>query len=1168
MAFNPTPNQLDAINTKGNILVSAAAGSGKTAVLVERVIKKICSETEPVSADSLLIVTFTNAAAAEMRARIQKRLDEEIRNNPDNVSLLLQKHLLNSAKICTVDSFCIDLVRENFEKLDISPDFKMSDANSLSIVNQSVAAEIVNKYLEQNNPIFNSLLDIIGSEFDDSNFISFIINLFDYSRQLPFPKNWFKALSGYYNNGVFNSSCPWWKYCFSVAKRKIDEALSAIENGLEIIGVNEKVYNGYHNHFITAKAALNDIKNIADTNDWDKLYNAINSFDLPSLPGLRGVKGIDESVVAKSIYNNICKKGIDELSKLFYADLTYINKQFKKLYEPLCLLSDILIEFDEKLFERYKSDNTFTFHNTEHMALSLLCNEENGEIIIREDANEIILRFSEVMVDEYQDTNSLQDLLFYILSDREKKLFVVGDVKQSIYGFRGGNPTNFLDKKNRYIPLENACDNDPQKIILGNNFRCRPEICDFINFFFRLFMSSYTGEIVYNQEECLFPLAEFPEFHKNSTEFYLLDSKNADISDEILEARQIAKLIKEIMNEGEVIKVDKDTLRKANFSDFTILLRSLKNKAPILAEELKKQGIPASFGVEDFCESLEIAIFLSLLSVIDNPQSDIELTTLLMSPIFSFSADEMAELRINKRKGTLYSAVILSANSGNKKSRLFLDTIEKYRRYSVTMTLQKLILTLLNDTGYIDTVSAMNDGARRRNNLLLLCSYANQYETMGNSSVGGFVKYILKQSSIKAAAAPVSGDSVKIMSIHGSKGLQFPVCIVAGIMSNFNDSESRSSVLYTTDFGIGFKYFDEEEKTKLTTVSREAILSKIRADRLEEELRLLYVAMTRTQDRLIFVGSVSDCDKKLEKIKSSVLSSASTIDSSLFSQTKSYGDWLLTALMLHPDGNILRGNGHSVLVKDTESHISVNIINGENIKDFSSMDESSSSEVNMELANEVADSINYQYPYKELLSVESKASVSALANSAEGLKYAFSYRPAFMQSGGITPTERGTAMHKVMQFFDFSQYNCIEKELERLYEWQYISEREYNAINIKALSDFFNSNAFERIKNALRVEREMRFLTEIPVKEIAGKLSRDYPDERVIVQGAVDICFVEDDGIVILDFKTDRVDSCETLKECYGEQLNIYAMACEKIFDMPVKQKIIYSFALAKEIEV
>ena len=929
MAFNPTHEQSQAIHAKGNILVSAAAGSGKTAVLVERVIEKLCSKTDSVSADKLLIVTFTNAAAAEMRTRIEKRLDEECRKNPQDVSLSLQKHQLASAKICTIDSFCIDLVRENFDKLDVSPDFKMSDGNSLKAIDEAVLSQIINRYLTENNSVFNELLDIIGAEYDEGNFQEFILKIYNYSRQLPFPDKWFDSLSGYYKGGIFDKSSVWWKYAFLKAEKTIDGCISSLAEAIDLLSVSEKAMDAYYETFSIALDELNDLKDACLNYDWDEFFNAINDFHVPNLPIKRGMGDIYEISASKEIYKYVGSKAIEKLKNIFYADNDFINSQFSKLYKPLCLLTEILKEFEKSVFEEYKKENTFTFHNTEHLALKLLCKQQGNETVINPDAYELLDHYHEVMVDEYQDTNDLQDMLFYVLSGMEKRLFVVGDVKQSIYGFRGANPNNFLKKKNRYIPIDEANSELPQKIILGNNFRCKPSVCGFINFFFELFMSEETGDIIYNSEEKLIPAAVYPETYTIPTDFHIIATKGSSESAAVLEARHIADYIKETMNQGLVIKETNETLRKAKYSDFTILLRSAKLKAPIFAEELKKQGIPVNYSVEDFYESVEIATFLSLLSVIDNPQSDIDLLCVMMSPIFGFTAEEIAKIRIEMNKGSLYSSVIISAENGNEKVKAFLKTLQKFRFYEVSNTLPQLITILLTQTGYLDIVSAMNDGARRRNNLLLLCSYAEQYITSSNTSLGGFVKYIIKQSEsgIKSAVAPSGGDTVKIMSIHASKGLQFPVCIIAGTGSDFNDSESREASLYSTESGIGFKYFDEELKTKLTTVSREVILDIARSKRLEEELRLFYVALTRTQDKLLITATVSDTDKKTDSMKTLLSSYGNKITSDLFSRTKSYFDWMLLSLLLHPAGKELRGNGHCIFVKETDSEINLKLIN-------------------------------------------------------------------------------------------------------------------------------------------------------------------------------------------------------------------------------------------------
>ncbi len=1168
MAFKATPEQQKAIETNGNILVSAAAGSGKTAVLVERVIERLCSKTNAISADRLLIVTFTNAAAAEMRSRIEKRLDEIILENPDNIAFLMQKHLLSAAKICTIDSFCIDLVRENFEKVGIAPDFKVSDGAALATAENKAIMAIINRYLEEENPIFSELIDLIGAEFDESNFADFVLGIYNYSRQLPFPKKWFSSLSSPYAKG-FTKENLWWKYCFEIAVKTLSEVISSVQHAKELLYVSEKASDSFLPSFSQLIENLTKLLKTASENDWDAFYNALQNFNVSSLPTIRGVGDLFEISAAKDIYKSVSSKTLERLKKLFYADSKFINSQFLELSGPLELLTEILIEFDESLFGEFTRINTYTFHNTEHLALSLLCEEQNGEVKIKPEAEEFLSRFDEVMVDEYQDTNDLQDMLFYVLSGYESRLFVVGDVKQSIYGFRGANPDNFLLKKNRYIPIENAKEAEAKKIILGKNFRCKPEVCEFINFFFEHFMTSQTGEIIYNEEEKLIPAAVYPQTNNTATEFHLIATKGSELASSVIEAKHIAECINEIMSSGNIIKETDDTLRPARFSDFTILLRSARLKAPIIAEELIKQGIPVSYNSEEFLETTEVSTFLSLLKVIDNPKSDIDLLCVMMSPIFSFTPDEMAKLRINDRKGDIYSTVITAANSGNKKAQAFIKTLESYRLLAVTNTLPKLISSLLLKTGYLDTVSSFNDGLKRRNNLLLISSYAEQFSVSGNLSLSQFLRQIEKLSAgLKSAAISAGGENVKIMSIHASKGLQFPVCIIAGIGSSFNDSEAHESSLYSTKLGLGLKYFDEIEKTKFTTVGREVILDNARAERLEEELRLLYVAMTRTQDKLLFVGNVSEIEKKVNELKSLLISSDLKITSGIFSKTKSYLDWILLSLLLHPDGSELRQNGSNIIPEETNSNIKIKLIDHTAINDLSDNNADVEIFANQEKAEQIAENIRFKYPFSEILEIESKASVSKLANSAEAAKYNFTTLPEFMNNGGLSASERGSAMHKVMQFFDFSQYDDIDKELERLYEWQYLSENEYNAINKAAINEFFSSNVFKRMLNSQKVNREMRFLTELPVQKIAPQLDSSFESEKIIVQGAVDVCFEEEDGLVILDFKTDRTDDPLSLKVTYGEQLNIYALAAEKIFKKPVKQKIIYSFFHKKEIEV
>lgn len=1161
MPIKLTKAQSDAVNFDGNILVAAAAGSGKTAVLVERVVKKLCDCENPISADRLLIVTFTNAAAAEMRSRIEKRLDEECSNNPQNTGLYMQKYLLSSAKICTIDSFCIDLVRENFEVLDISPDFNMVDASSLKTVYDRVISEIIDSFLEKNDPQFAELLDLVGSEYDEKDFADFVIKLYEYSRQLPDPYGWYDFLCDLYSKGEFREDNYWVDYALNKALDTACSLKEMLARAVDLIGVDSKIADKFMPVFIEAGNVLQGLCDASVTKDWDKVYLTLKEMYLPSLPTVRGSNDIPEIKSAKEIYSYIRSDALEDLCELFYGDSAFLDAQFKKIYPSMLLLRDILKEFDRKVFENLKSENIFTFHNTEALALKLLTGEN---------AHEFLDLYDEVCVDEYQDTNDLQNMLFYVLSNKDSRLFAVGDVKQSIYGFRGANPSHFLDKKRSHIDVDKAKSGEPIKIILGNNFRSRPEVCDFINYFFKMFMTENTGEIVYDEEEMLIPSGEFVSTDFPKVSAGIIETKDSEEKNKVIEARQIAEYIKTVMRAGNVISDKNGGLRQAKYSDFAILLRSLKNNADIITEELRRQGIPVNYSKEGFCDFTEVAVMLSLLKVIDNPTNDVELLSVLMSPIFGFSSEEMANMRIDCKEGNIYSAMIYASQNGNRKASRFLECIQKYRLLAVTLSVPTLIETLLEETDYLNTVLAYPDGERRKNNLLLLIGYAQSYTSSAKKSVGGFVDYILKQSEmgIKSAASLTNDDTVKIMTIHGSKGLQFPVCIIANTSAKFSSSDSRNNNIYSVKHGIGFKYYDELEKTRYTTISREVIKDMCRLERLEEELRLFYVALTRTKDILYITGTVSSAEKKLAEISNNLIGSGSEISADIWQNTSSYFDWLLIALMLHPDGKVLRGNGTSLMCVDTESRVNLNIIQGESIPDLGDTSEEEFAEENFGLTEKIKNNFKYEYPFEPLINLSSKTSVSELSHKAQSEEFNFTSKPAFLSKDGISSAGKGTAMHKIMEFFDFSKWEHPESELERLLEWQYISQTEFESIDLNALKTFFASDIFKRILESKLVKREMKFITEIPATQVDSSLDNKFAEENVIVQGAVDVCFAEDDGIVILDFKTDRTHNPEHFVSAYKEQLDIYAIACEKIFKKPIKQKIIYSFFLRLEIEI
>lgn len=1169
MAFKPTKQQAEAINRSGNVLVSAAAGSGKTAVLVERVIKLLTDEKRTVNADELLIVTFTNAAAAEMRSRIEKRIDEECRKNPDSVNLLRQKHLLSNAKICTIDSFCIDLVRENFDKLNIAPDFKIGDNAALKQINESVVYKIITRYIEDENKTFSNLVDIIGGEYDEKKTAELLLSVYEYSRQLPYPQKWFDSLVSNYTEGNFTNENIWYNYAFDKAGETLNNMRNITANVIDAITNIPDVADMYLPDLETFSNTLYSLYDTAILREWDSFYNALNEFTLPKFPNAkRGMGAYREFKAFKFAFEHFKEKSLPSLKKLFYANCGFINEQFKKLYPVICLFVDILKELDQEIFNEYNNQNTFTFHNIEHLALKLLCSEENGQIVITESGKELLEQYAEVMVDEYQDTNDLQDRLFLILSNFEKKLFVVGDVKQSIYAFRGANPINFLNKKQRYINCDECDETAAQKVILANNFRTKTEVCDFINYFFELFMTSKTGLIDYNDEERLIPAAKYPETNDPSVTYDIIDCNGCETNGWILEARQIAAYINKIMSSGDIIRKDDSTLRKANYYDFTILLRSMTN-APQIIKELKNSGIPVDICLDSFAENREVSTVLSLLKIIDNPDSDIELLTLLLSPIFAFSTDDLAIIRADKKYGTLYSAIINAANDGNAKAIDFIKKMENYRLFTVSLKLPDLITKLLIETEFLNIISAFPDGERRKNNLLILVETAQQYVSNGKNSISGFIDFVKRTSDSGGKTAASSGNNaVKIMTIHGSKGLQFPVCILAGTDSRFNDDDSKHSACYSINYGIGFKYFDEELKKPLSTISREVIIDNTKAVSLQDELRLLYVALTRTQDKLLIVSSFKNLERTLEKYKNRIVMYGNEISSAFFKNTSSFADWLIPSLLLHPNGNILREAGDMILSIDDKSSVTINVIDGNDLTENVNELVNEIGLADKELANAIRKNAEFVYPFRDILNIRSKTSVSQLANKAESDKFAFSERPSFMSKGNLTATDRGTALHKVMQYFDFAKYNDIDSEIERLYEWEFINENEYNSIDRKAIELFFESEIFQRILTSPVFKREMRFLTEIPATILDKTLDSSFEDEKIIIQGAIDACIVEDDGIIILDFKTDRIGEPSDLANAYGNQLSIYALAAEKIFNKTIKEKLIYSFHLGTTIKI
>lgn len=1156
MEFKPTESQQAAIDAKGTVLVSAAAGSGKTKVLVERVIKMLTDRENPVMADRLLIVTFTNAAAGEMLSRIESRLYEEYEKNPDDELINRQKYLIKSADICTIDSFCIRIVRDNFALCDIEPDFKVANYNALALIRREVLSDLINRQLQNPGETFKKLLKITNCKFDESNLFKVIDDLYSKVTVMPFPKRHIDLLKKPYTV-PFAAGNPWYDAAFDTAREKIAAAQKSAGRFAEeaqILG-NVKV-NEYAQ---TLAAVIYTVYEAVGSGDWDKVFECAASASLPNVP-----KNVTPDLL-KALKAS-ASSNLKYIKDMFYAKREDVENEIAGYADAAVLLCDLLNGYSDELLKRLKEENIFSFGDIEQMATNLLCDiDSDGNITCSERGAELISRYDEVLVDEFQDVNDLQNTLFEFLSDNSKKLFVVGDVKQSIYGFRGSNPDIFLKKKNAYGDYSTGGNETGKRITLSHNFRSRKGICDAVNYFFENIMTGDVGSLTYGEAEKLNPKVNYPENGETETDFLLIDTAGDDSEDSIIEieAKAIAEYVKSLVSK-KILSDKNGGLRPVEYGDICILMPSIQEKGVAVADVLTKYGIPAVVSRGGFLESTEVITALSLLAVINNPQNDVELLKVMMSPVYGFTAADLAEMRVNRKDMSLYSALRLYA-AESEKAKAFLDELSELRRMSCMLPIDRFVSFALDKTDMVNTFYSMPGGSIRAQNLMRLMQLSGEYSSGGSGSVFGFLKYVMSAGDDSSKTADSAGDSVRIMSIHRSKGLQFPVCIVAGLSIRKNNADTAPPCLYSRNYGIAFKYFDKDALESKENFGCGIIKKEINDEKVRERLRLLYVAMTRAEEKLCVVCCMKNAAAVLEKAADASDTGKEAIKGNYIISSSSSANYMLAAAILHPDADELRKViGEDITLRKTESRINFRFINSAEIE----IDEAAErvSEPDETLAEKLDGNIKYAYPFAALADIPAKAAVTALSNREETEAFAMTQRPSFMQKDGLSAAGRGTATHKVMQFIDFSESPDIDAEIEKLVFENRISENEAAAVDRRQIKNFFDSPLYRRIISSGTVRREMRFLTELPVS-MYGEGAKDLKD-KFIVQGAVDLCFLEPDGVVVVDFKTDRVDSMSELKKRYAAQLGIYSVACEKIFGKSVKERIIYSFSLSDEITV
>ena len=1181
MGVKWTTDQQHAIECcKGSVLVSAAAGSGKTTVLVERVIRRLTDEDNPCSAEDLLIVTFTRAATAQMREKIGAAILKRLSEDPTDRHLRRQYMLLPFAKICTIDSFCNDLVRENFHALGISPDYSLLDNETAVIMKNDVCEAMLERaYEEDSDGSFSGLSDMMSSGSSDEDFAKLIIKMYDISTAYPFPDLWLDSLIEEYSQPDINKSC-WGGIIKKYVCDMLDYCVSSSNDMMAAMESDSIVADAY------GAAVQSDINMYAElrekvNRDWDEALEAFNTVKYMGLG--RVPKGYESET--KNAVMTARKKLKDLLKKvpnIMCVSSGEHSEDVRLMRGPVTKLIELVKQFGREYSAEKDKMNSADFSDILHRALNLLAvSDGRGGYIKTDLARELSSHYVEILVDEYQDINEAQDMIFKAISADENNLFTVGDVKQSIYRFRQAMPEIFLRRRSTTHSFESG--KYPLGITLGSNFRSRVGVTSCVNYIFRQLMSTEAGELEYDDSEALNAAAKYPERDTPDCELHVVTDKGNRADTLEAQARYVARYIDRTVREGKTLVTKGGALHPASYGDFCILLRTAKNVSSVYANALSERGIPV-FSPETggFFEVAEISFILSLLRVLDNPVQDIPLAAVMLSPLFGFSAGELADIRASAKERLeagetepLYRSVAASADEGDEKAAAFLKKIESLRRLSLTLSAGELVRRVCEEMGFDAIVGAMPDGERRRLNIGLLCDYAEKYEAAGNLGLSGFIRFIDKvartSGDLATAARPSeNADIVRIMTVHQSKGLEFPICILADMQHAFNERDNTESVLISSSAGLGMKRRTEDGISVYDTASRRAaVITSERMGR-SEEMRVLYVALTRAKENLVMVTSVPNPEKGLAKVAVEC-GIGERANPFAVLRMNNFSDLVLTALMRHPAADELRKlSGVDVpIFLPEKDRFKLKVV----VSDSESFMTESANEQKIAAKpvffDEVCERLDYSDPRSVLSSVPAKRAASDGSERGINREYFASSRPAFMSSGGLTPAQRGTATHKFMQFSDYAAARAdIESELARLVDGGFLSEDEGKAVNIGAAKRFFMSPLAERIFASDNVMREKKFAALFPAKFFYPELTGEAAEEKIVVQGIADCVFVEDGELVIVDYKTDTGVDAEALLDRYSAQLGIYREALSQALGMPVKETLLYSFFMNSTVKV
>ncbi len=1176
MSKNWTTDQDNAIKARGfQTLVSAAAGSGKTSVLTERVKRILCNTQDPCPVSAILVVTFTQAAAMEMKDRIFSAMERELAKSGDKSGYIRKQiTLLPTADICTMDAFCMKIVKENFHLAGVSADFKILDKKDNEELMRQIGEEIISQMYEENDPAFESLTRMFLTERDDSELYKIIKRLYDYSRSYANPKEWLCQIAQSFSPEKSPEETGLTDVIYKYLDIFADYYLQRFNKCITLMNDDGKFSPDYYDRFNRTVEQLTILKNAVSQKNWDGAVEVCREGLIGTKNGARN-RGVSEEI--KKITQEIFDDMEDDLVS-FRKRTIPTAEEHKKDCEILCpmveKLCDCIMRLSEGLEAAKAELNAYTFNDILHKCLDLLLNVNN-------DPRNTVLtelkgRYREILIDEFQDTNEAQNMLFNLISRDKTNLYAVGDVKQSVYRFRLASPELFVNLKDSLEEYDGT--NKPSKILLKSNFRSREGITEAVNYIFKRIMSRSVGEIDYNEDEYLnFGAKYYGNKATPDVEILCIDKPQTEDAPPVTEAQAVAEYIESVVK-GRAQVLNGNSTRDVKYGDFCILLRAKKN-AVLYSEALKNLGIPVSVGAEgESHEYKEIRFLISLLKVINNPLLDVSLVAVLMSPVFGFTPDELSKIRLVDKNEDLYTCLVKYSES-SLKAKAFLSKLALYRNISSAYSQRELVEFICQDTSVESIYYVAGEGEQRSANIKGFVKLAEDFNAGGRRSLSEFIRYIDSAVENKAVTALESGfaddNSVKIMTVHKSKGLEFPYVLICSCSTLLNKRDSYENLILSKDTGIGIKIRDDENFTKYHTLSSVATEKSVLFGSASEELRVLYVAMTRAKEHLTFVCDVSsDSLKKKVRLNSTCSVGASgKISPYAVYRANSMSEWILSAFASHKNAEIIRdlcSLPQSYCENEANFALDVSYITASgafkaHVGD--SAEDNIEYPVDAELYNRICDSIAYEYPF-DCSGILAKRTASSTEKTNENHQYFALSKPEFLKSR-LTGADRGTAIHKFLECADFSlALSDFEAESQRLLESGLMDESQMAVINKADILDFLNTSLMKRFFNSQRIFKEYEFSVLKKAGDFYENAKENVKNEDIVIQGKLDLAFEENGQCVLIDYKSDNITQKEKYAQIYGKQLEIYADALTQCTGCPVKEKYIYSFKLAEFIKI